>query len=152
MDGIEGVNVVIERLAIVLLLGLAAVVAFRLLRSAHLRSVRPSLPGESRPALLYFYSESCAVCPTQSRIIEQVAVGWDGRLRVETIDAQRDPDTAARYGVFSLPTTLLVGGDGRVRQINYGLADATKLGRQLSALFESELQSAAQLASASEAV
>lgn len=141
----------IERLAVVLLLSLAVAAAYYLLRSAHVRRMRPAAMDTGHPVLLYFCSETCGVCPTQGRIIEQVAGRWDGRLRVETIDVLGDPDTAARYGVFSLPTTILIDGGGRVRQINYGLADAPKLGRQLSALLETEIESATQLASISEA-
>ena len=49
---------------------------------------------------------------------------------------ERDPDTATRYSVFTLPTTVLVDADGRVRHVNYGLTDANKLGRQLAEVVE----------------
>jgi thioredoxin-like negative regulator of GroEL len=64
-------------------------------------------------------------------VVDGLAAQWDGRLRIERIDAERQPEEAARYAVFSLPTTVLVDGDGRVRHVNYGLADASKLQRQL---------------------
>lgn len=141
----------IERLAIVLFLSLAAMAVYHVLRNAHLRRMRPVAIDTGQPRLLYFRSETCGVCPTQSRIIEGLTGQFGGRLRVETVDVQHDPDMAARYGVFSLPTTILIDGGGRVRQINYGLADASKLGRQLSALLESEIESAPPLTSVSEA-
>ena len=59
-------------------------------------------------------------------------------VTIERIDATRDPETAARYRVFSLPTTVLVDGRGQVRHVNYGLTDAHKLGRQLAQLVDSE--------------
>lgn len=126
----------IERLAIILVFSIAAVAAYYALRSLHLRRMQPAAAGSGLPALLYFRSDSCAVCPTQGRIVDQVAAQWGDRLRVERIDAERDPAAAERFSVFTLPTTILVDGDGRVRQINYGLADARKLGRQLSSLPE----------------
>ena len=41
---------------------------------------------------------------------------------------------AERYGVFTLPTTLIVDPKGTVRHANYGLADSRKLANQLRAL------------------
>jgi len=121
----------IERLALVLLLSLAAVALYHGLRALHLRRMSAT-GGHTQPSLLYFRSDTCAVCPTQGRIVDSLAAQWDGRLHVERIDAEREPETAARYAVFSLPTTILVDSDGRVRHVNYGLADASKLQRQLS--------------------
>jgi hypothetical protein len=63
-----------------------------------------------------------------------LAAQWEGRLRIEHIDAEREPGMAARFSVFTLPTTILIDGDGHVRQVNYGLADARKLGRQLEGI------------------
>jgi thiol-disulfide isomerase/thioredoxin len=121
----------IERVILVLALSAATVAAYYALRSLYLRRMPPAVEGAGTPALLYFRSDSCAACPAQGRIIDQLAAQWPGRLRVERVDAERDPEMAARYSVFTLPTTVLIDGDGRVRHVNYGLADANKLGRQL---------------------
>lgn len=120
----------LERLALVLLLGLAAVALFRAFRLAHMRRMGAAA-GSGLPSLLYFSSETCGACPAQSRYVEQLAAQWDGRLRVEHIDATQEPDAAARYRVFTLPTTILVGADGGVRQVNYGLTSADKLDQQI---------------------
>jgi thioredoxin 1 len=125
---------VIERLALVLALSVVAVVAYYALRHAHMRRIQPAVGSAGLPALLYFKGDSCAACPAQGRVVDQLAAQWADRLRVERIDAERNPETAAGYSVFTLPTTILVGGDGRVRHVNYGLTDARKLARQLESL------------------
>lgn len=125
----------IERLALVLILVVTAVAVYYALRLWHMRRMQPVVVAE-RPTLLYFCSDTCAVCPAQGRIVDQVAARWDGRLRVERVNAEQEPETAARYRVFTVPTTILIDGRGRVRQVNYGLTDAHKLGRQLDALGE----------------
>ena len=43
-------------------------------------------------------------------------------------------ETAARYHVFTLPTTILHDANGHIRQVNYGLTDERKLNRQLTEL------------------
>jgi thioredoxin 1 len=129
----------LERLALVLVLAAAAAAlgyAFRLL---HMRRMRPDAAID-RPTLLYFCSDTCAVCPTQGRFVDQLAAQWRDRLRIERIDAEREPETATRYRVFTLPTTILIDGRGQVQHVNYGLTDAHKLSRQLSQLEEEEPQ------------
>lgn len=123
----------IERLALVVLLTAAAVGAYYLFRRLHMRRMEPA-PVAGRPTLLYFRADHCAVCPTQSRFVDQLAAQWDGRVAIEHVDTERDPDTAARYRVMTLPTTVLVDADGRVRHVNYGLTDTQKLGRQLESI------------------
>ena len=122
----------LDRLALVLVLAAAGVAAYALFRQLHMRRMQPAA-AVGRPTLLYFRSDSCAVCPTQGRYVDQLAAQWD-ELTIERIDAERDPDTAARYRVFSLPTTVLIDGRGQVQHVNYGLTDAHKLGRQLASL------------------
>lgn len=129
----------IERIALLVTLSLAAIAAYYLVRAAHLRRIQSAAPAPaapSRPSLLYFRGDSCPVCPAQGRILEQLAGQWAGQVTIRRIDAEREPETAARYRVFTLPTTLLLDGEGRVRQVNYGLADERKLGRQVEALLE----------------
>ena len=120
----------LERLALVLVLAAAGVAAYALLRQLHLR--RMPTVATVKPTLLYFRADHCAACPTQSRYVDQLAAQWDGHI--ERIDAERDPATAARYRVFTLPTTVLIDGGGQVRHVNYGLTDAHKLGRQVMQL------------------
>jgi thioredoxin 1 len=125
----------IERIVIVAFVTVALFVAFYAVRALHLRRIQmTTIHTNTIPTLLYFRGDSCAVCPTQGRIIAQLAAQWDGRVRLETIDAEREPEVAARYCVFSLPTTIWLDEDGQVRHINYGLADAQKLNRQMAAV------------------
>ena len=96
----------LERLALVLVLAAAGVAAYALLRQLHMRRMQPAAAA-GRPMLLYFRSDTCAVCPTQGRYVDQLAAQW-GDLTIERVDAERDPDTAAHYRVFTLPTTVLL--------------------------------------------
>jgi thiol-disulfide isomerase/thioredoxin len=128
----------LDRLALVLVLAAAGLAAYALLRQLHMRRMAPATAA-GRPTLLYFRSDSCAVCPAQGRYVDQLAAQW-ADLTIERIDAERNPDTAARYRVFSLPTTVLIDGRGQVRHVNYGLTDAHKLGRQLAQLEEKKPQ------------
>lgn len=124
----------IERIALVILLSIALVAAYYGLRHWHVRRMRPLHAVATSPTLLYFRGDHCAVCPTQERAIHQLTTQWAGELHIERIDAEREAETAARYSVFTLPTTIWLDNKGQVRQVNYGLADAGKLERQAAEL------------------
>ena len=87
-----------------------------------------------RPAVLYFRSDHCAPCVTQGRFLEQVQAQFGDGLAIEKIDADLEPEKTERFGVFTLPTTLLMDARGVVRYANYGLADARKLSAQVQGL------------------
>jgi thioredoxin 1 len=124
----------IERLLLSAVLFLLGFVLFAALCRAHGRRVSSLLVAQQRPALLYFTGDHCAACVTQSRILQQVEGNWPGRFTIETINAEVEVEKAGRYGVFTLPTTLVLDPAGAVRHINYGLADAGKLVKQLESI------------------
>ena len=122
----------IERLLLSLLLITAAFVAYQLFVQRHRSRVEAGPAGE--PRLLYFRSSQCPPCVTQARYLEQLPSQVRDRVAIQKIDADRESDAAARYGVFTLPTTLLLDREGSIRHINYGLTDARKLARQLESI------------------
>ncbi len=88
----------------------------------------------SLPTVLYFRSDACPACPSQSRYLEQLTGVWNGRFTLQTINADLEPEQTARYRVLTLPTTILLDEAGQVKHINYGLTNTQKLVKQLTAL------------------
>lgn len=125
----------IERLLISLAITLLAVVLFLALRGLHRRRVSRQLAGSTtidhRPSILYFRSDHCVPCQVQSHHLRQLQSDLDGDLTIREIDAERERELAARYGIVTLPTTLVTDGRGQVKHINYGLAASSTLARQL---------------------
>lgn len=123
----------IERILIILFLafvGSGACLGFKTYHMWRLGKV----DGRDRPLLLYFRSDHCMSCVTQTRYLEQLEQKWDRNLTIQKIDTDAEPDKAQQYGVFTLPTTILVDSLGKVRQVNYGLTNTQRLSQQLNAL------------------
>ena len=125
----------IERLLLTMFLagfGLAVFLAFRYL---HLRRARRvalvTATASDRPTVMYFRSDSCAPCRTQAHYLQDLEESYGSRLAIQKIDADVQKDLAGRYGVFTLPTTLVLDRSGQVKYINYGLTATTKLAQQM---------------------
>lgn len=124
----------IERLFLLLLLGMLSLGLFYLLRLVHVRRIASDRPPAALPTLLYFRSDTCSACGAQQRYIEQLTRGREGGLVIETIDADREQARSKRYGVLTLPMTIWLDHTGQASQINYGLTDTAKLERQWTGL------------------
>ena len=124
----------VERTLLSLLLVLVGVTAYYLIKRQHVRRVPArSTPG-GRPMLLYFRSDHCPPCVTQARFLEELPDTIAGQIAIEKVDVEREKKKADEYGVFTLPTTLLLDPGGVVRHVNYGLTDAGKLTRQVESV------------------
>lgn len=65
------------------------------------------------PLLLDFSAEWCGPCKQMAPIIEAVAREYRGKLRVGMVDVEASPQTAARFGVLSVPTFVILSADGK---------------------------------------
>jgi len=105
---------------------------FRILHIRRANQVLALIPSEpDRPSLLYFGSANCAPCTTQELYLNSLEEEYGRVINVRHIDTDYEPEMAARYGVFTVPTTVIVDGRGNVRSINYGITGSAKLARQL---------------------
>ncbi len=67
--------------------------------------------GET-PYLLDFSAEWCGPCKQMAPIIEAIAREYQGKIRVGLVDVEASPQTAARFGVMSVPTFVILARDG----------------------------------------
>jgi thioredoxin 1 len=124
----------VERLVITVILAAVAVSAYAVVRQWQVRRVQGNHESGGEASLLYFWSDHCAPCVTQSRVLQQLPAQVVQRIQIRQINAEKESEIAARYGVFTLPTTMLLDREGSVRHVNYGLADAGKLAQQVESV------------------
>ena len=76
--------------------------------------------------LVDFWAPWCGPCRMQGPIVEAVAQKVDGRAKVAKMNVDETPQTAAQYGVRSIPT-LIVFKDGESVQQFIGVQSETQL-------------------------
>lgn len=70
--------------------------------------------ASNKTVLLDFYADWCGPCRMVSPLIDEIAEERDD-VAVGKINVDDDPELAAKFGVFSIPT-LVVLKDGEVAQ------------------------------------
>jgi thioredoxin-like negative regulator of GroEL len=138
----------IERFAIILGLAVLVVAAILVVRTwsgsrvAGLKVGQASglwtALGESpdgRPSLVVFSTPSCTACRTaQHPAVEAVEARFGEALRILKVDLSRRPAVGHAFKVLTAPSTVVLGGDGRVGSFNHGFAPADQLAAQVSAV------------------
>ena len=125
-----------ERILIAAAIAGLGLLAYQLfLRAQRRRALRASLDraATGRAALLVFTSPTCAPCKLQQLpIIDRILLDWHDKIEVEIVDVTARPEVAAQYGVWSLPTTIVLDAQRKVIAINQGVAREHRLREQLA--------------------
>jgi thioredoxin-like negative regulator of GroEL len=103
--------------------------------SDHLWDALDARP-DGRPTVIAFSTPACAACktaqlPALRALVQQL--GPDS-VRVIQVDAATRPAVAERFGILTVPTTVVLTGNGRVATTNNGFAPAERLARQVQAI------------------
>ena len=87
----------------------------------------------NHPMLLIFTSPTCAQCKLQQiPIVEKLMLEWGDRIDALVVDVTEQPQGASQYGVWSLPTTIVVDASQNVIAVNQGVASERKLREQFA--------------------
>ncbi|MGH2348808.1 MAG: thioredoxin family protein [bacterium] len=90
------------------------------------------VPRGTRALVIAFTTPDCAPCRTAQRpALERLHDSHPRDVEVREIDATVEPKLADRFGILSVPSTVVISRQGHVLAINHTLALATKLAAQL---------------------
>lgn len=67
--------------------------------------------------LLDFWAEWCGPCKFMEPVMEELEKDLAGRLHIEKINVDQNQEMAAKYGVMSIPTYVILRDDKEVERI-----------------------------------
>lgn len=126
----------LERILTLVVIAVLAVAAYGVVQNwqrRRARDVAQRTGTRDRAELLIFTSPTCAPCKYQQLpIVERVMAEWHDRVVVQLIDVVERPEVARQYGVWSVPTTIVLSGEREVVALNIGVTREPKLRDQLA--------------------
>jgi thioredoxin 1 len=78
------------------------------------------------PVLVDFWAPWCGPCKSIAPIVEELAVEYEGKLKVTKLNVDDHPATASRYGIRGIPNLIILKG-GAVKEQIIGAVAKSKL-------------------------
>ncbi len=71
------------------------------------------------PVFVDFFAEWCGPCKLAAPIVEKLAGEYDGKVLIAKLDVDDSHDTAAKFGVMSIPTVIMFKTvDGEIQEVS----------------------------------
>ena len=73
--------------------------------------------NSNKPVLVDFWANWCGPCHMLTPTIKELANDFDGLIKVGKLDVDQNQNTAAQYGVMSIPTLILFKDGAEVTRL-----------------------------------
>jgi len=91
--------------------------------------------SSSLPVVVDFWAQWCGPCKMLTPIVEEIAAEYDGRVVIGKLDVDSNPQTAAKYGINSIPALFFFKAGAVVDQ-HSGLLAKGPLKKKIDEVFK----------------
>ncbi|MBB3808533.1 thioredoxin 1 [Pseudochelatococcus contaminans] len=85
-----------------------------------------------KPVVVDFWAEWCGPCRAIAPALEELSTELDGKVKIVKLNVDENPNTAAQFGIRSIPTLLLFK-DGKLAAQKVGASHKTDLSNWIGA-------------------
>lgn len=82
------------------------------------------------PVMVDFWATWCAPCQAIAPLLDELAKGYAGKMKMGKLNVEESPKTPSRYGVMSVPT-LVFFKDGKVMGQVVGALNKAELKKKI---------------------
>lgn len=90
------------------------------------KSFQADVLESKEPVLVDFWAEWCGPCRAVTPVLEEVAGELNGKLKIVKLNVDENPETAAKYGIQSIPT-LMIFKNGELASRQIGASPKAKI-------------------------
>ena len=80
------------------------------------KNFQSDVVSSATPVLVDFWAPWCGPCKMLDPVVEEIAGEYEGKLKVGKLNTDDSRETAAKYGIMSIPTIMIFkGGEVKAR-------------------------------------